>query len=258
MGYFEASWSLRGKRAVVTGAGRGIGRCIAQALSAAGAEVLVHFYNSEDAAGETVEAIAGSGGDAWSARADLTDSDQVSALFSEIDARWGSLDILVNNAGSLIDRCRVEDLSDDLIESVIRTNFHTALYCCRAAIPLLRKGSLPSIVNISSIAAHNGGADGSTLYAAMKGALVSFTRGLAKELGPEVRVNAVAPAAVLTDFLKENISRQRLERITEATPMSRLGRGEDTAAAVVFLCGAGSSYITGELIDVSGGRKLAF
>ena len=153
---------------------------------------------------------------------------------------------------------KIEDFSNELIELVIHLNFHAALYSTRAAIPLLRNGTKPSIINISSIGARNGGAIGSVLYSAMKGALISFTRGLAKEVAPEIRVNALAPAAVPTDSVRQNYTEEDLARLAQAAPLKRLGRGEDTAAAVVFLCGTGASYITGEVLDVSGGRRFVF
>ncbi len=260
----EDYWSLKGKRAVVTGASRGIGRSIAEALACAGAEVLVHYNTNEEQARLVVDGIHAKHGEAsscqatWSCQADLTDPEQVKRLFNKVEEKWGALDILVNNAGSLIRRCRIEELTNELIESVIRLNFHAALFSSRAAIPLLRKGISPSIINVSSIGARNGGATGSVLYSAMKGALVSFTRGLAKEIAPDIRVNAIAPAAVPTDSVRENYSEEDLKRLAEATPMKRLGRGEDTAAAVVFLCSTGASYITGEVLDVSGGRRFVF
>ena len=151
------------------------------------------------------------------------------------------MDIPINNAGSLVGRSSIEEVSDEMIDQVIRVNFLTAPYTTRAALPLLKRGTNPSIVYISSIAAHSGGGNNSTLYAAMKGALISLSKGLAKEVGLGIRVNTVDPAAVPTDFLKSNISAQRLERIAGAAPLKRLGEADDTATAVVFLCGRGAS-----------------
>ncbi|MBD3307945.1 SDR family NAD(P)-dependent oxidoreductase, partial [candidate division KSB3 bacterium] len=151
--FCENAFGLKDRRTVVTGGGRGIGRAIAEALAAMGAEVCIHYYTSKDKAQQVVEAIQADGGKAWAAGADLTDSAATKALFEQVNDRWGALDLLINNAGDLVQRCKIEDFSDELIETVITTNIHTALYSSREAIPLLRKGTKPSIVNVGSIAA---------------------------------------------------------------------------------------------------------
>src|SRR5438874_8182442 len=184
--YLKSQFGLTGKRALVTGAGRGIGRAIAEALAGAGAEVLVHYNSSESAAREVVNGIMKNGGKAWSAGADLTNSANVHQLFETLAKHWDSLDILVNNAGDLIERRKVAEFSDDLLDRVMRLNFNSAVYVTRAAIPMLRRGSNPTIINLSSVAAHNGGNNGATVYAASKAAIHTFTRGLARELAPEI------------------------------------------------------------------------
>lgn len=255
--FYEKHFGLANKRAVVTGAGRGIGQAIAEALAAMGAEVLVHYNTSKDAAQKVVEDIRTNGGKAWTTGADLTDSAQAKDLFQKVQERWGALDILVSNAGDLVQRCKIEDFSDELIETVLRVNIHTALYSTRDAIPLLRKGKNPGIINLSSVAAHNGGINGATLYATTKGAIHTFTRGLAKELAPDIRVNAIAPGVILTDFHRRHTSEERLNVIAQNTPLKRLGTAEDMAAAAVFLCGDGASFITGEVIEINGGLWVA-
>ena len=251
--YLRQQFGLDGKRAVVTGAGRGIGRAIAEGLAAAGAEVLVHYNASQDAAGEVVATIERAGGTAWAARADLSDSEQAARLFALVRERWGALDVLVNNAGDLVGSGEVADFTDDLADAVVRVNLHTTLYAAREAIPLMRRGRNPSIINLGSVAGHNGGANGAALYAATKGAIHAFTRGLAKELAPEIRVNAIAPGVVLTDLHRNHTTPEALKQYAETTPRKRLGRPEDHAAAAVFLSAAGSSFITGEIMNVNGG-----
>jgi len=253
----EKWFGLQGRRALVTGAGRGIGRAIAEALASAGAEVCVHYHASADAASEVVNAITAAGGKAWCARADLTVASQANDLLSEVGKRWGGLDILVNNAGDLVQRSPVEKFTDELLDQVLRVNVHSAIYATRAAIPLLRKGKHPSIINLSSVAAHNGGANGATIYAAAKGAIHTYTRGLAKELAPDIRVNGIAPGVALTDFHRKHSTEQNLTTIASNTPLKRLGQPEDHAAAAVFLCGAGASFVTGEVIEINGGLWLA-
>ena len=163
----------------------------------------------------------------------------------------------MNNSGDLGQRSKIEDLSDELIEAVLRVNIHTALYSSRAAIPLLRKGTNPSIINLSSVAAHMGGLNGAALYASTKGAIHTFTRGLAKELAPDIRVNAIAPGVTMTDFQRRHSSEQLLNGVAQRTPLKRLGTEEDMTAAAVFLCGDGASFITGEVIEINGGLWMA-
>ncbi len=257
MDFYKKHFGLINKRAVVTGAGRGIGAAIAEALAAVGVEVLVHYNTSKEAAQKVVETIQANGGKAWTEEADLTDSRQAKALFQKVQNWWGALDILINNAGDLVQRCAIEDFPDELIETVIRVNVHTALYSTREAIPLLRKGKSPSIINISSVAAHNGGANNATLYAATKGAIHTFTRGLAKELAPNIRVNGIAPGVILTDFHRRFSTEEQLKTIAQNTPLQRVGTAEDMAAAAVFLCSDGASFITGEVIEINGGLWVA-
>ena len=150
--YFENQFGLKGKRAVVTGAGRGIGRAIAEAFAAAGAEVCIHYNKSEAPAGECAAAIEkqfGSGR-AWCVGGDLTDSSAVHAVFEKVAQRWGgALDILVNNTGDLVQRRKIADFDDELLEKVLRVNIHSAVYCSRAAIPMLKRGTDPIIINLS-------------------------------------------------------------------------------------------------------------
>jgi 3-oxoacyl-[acyl-carrier protein] reductase len=255
--YLQTTFSLEGKRAVVTGGARGIGKAIAMALAGAGAEVLVHYHASKDAAQKTVEEIQRAGGKAWCENADLTQSDAAQKLFDKVKARWNGLDILVNNTGDLVQRSKVADFSDELLERVLRVNIHSAVYAVRSAVPLLQVGKNPCIVNLSSVAAHNGGNNGATIYAATKAAIHTLTRGLAKELAPAIRVNAISPGVAHTDFHKTHSTPEGLAVIAQNTPLKRLGEAEDHGAAVVFLCSKGASFITGEVIEINGGLWLA-
>src|SRR5262245_17321404 len=245
--YLQEQFGLAGKRALITGAARGIGRAIADALCAAGAEVCIHFNKSREAANDAVASLEKDfgAGRAWSVGGDLTNSAQVHSVFETIGARWGgALDILVNNTGDLVQRCKIAEFSDDLLERVLRVNIHSAVYCTRAAIPLLRRGKDPVIINLSSVAAHNGAANGATIYAATKGAIHTYTRGLAKELAPDIRVNGIAPGVAMTDFHRTHSTPDVLQTIAGNTPLKRLGTAEDHGAAAVFLCGRSGSFIT--------------
>ncbi len=255
--FLDRNFGLRGKRALVTGASRGIGRAVAEGLADAGAEVCVHYNTSRAAAGEVVGAIESRGGKAWRARADLTNPGAVRSLFSKIEQRWAALDILVNNAGDMMTRSALAETGDPLLERLVRVNLHSTLFATRAAIPLLRRGRRPVIINTSSVAAHNGGGGGCSVYAAAKGAIHTLTRSLARELAPIIRVNGIAPGVILTDLHRKLSDQRRLRGWVKATPLRRNGLPEDCVAAVVFLAGDGASFITGEVIEVNGGLWLA-
>jgi 3-oxoacyl-[acyl-carrier protein] reductase len=257
MSYLENTFGLNRRRAIVTGAGRGIGRAIATALAGAGAEVVVHYHRSKDAAEEAASEIRSMGGQAWTEQADLTDASQARALFARVREKWDSLDVLVNNAGDLVQRCPVADFPDELLETVTKLNFYSVVYASRAAVSMLKDGTNPSIINVSSIAAHNGGSNGGAVYAATKAAVHTLTRGMAKELAPLIRVNGISPGVALTDFHRTHNTPANLEVVRNNTPLKRLGTAEDQAAAVVFLASAGASFITGEIIEINGGLWVA-
>jgi 3-oxoacyl-[acyl-carrier protein] reductase len=178
-------------------------------------------------------------------------------MAEQIKERWERLDVLVNNAGDLVKRCPIADLPDELIETVLRVNVHTALYCIRACLPLLRLSNSPCILNLGSVAAHHGGGTGAVLYASTKGAIHTLTRGLAKELAPTIRVNALAPGVILTDFHQRHSTEESLKNFAAATPLKRTGRPEEIAGAAVFLCSPAASFITGEILEINGGIWLA-
>ncbi len=255
--YLISQFGLSGRKALVTGAGRGIGKAIALALAGAGAEVCIHYNTSRQAAEDTVSEILQNGGNGCALQADLTNSAQTQGLAEQVKARWGLLDILVNNAGDLVRRCPIADLTDELIETVLRVNVHTALYCIRACMPLLRLAPQPCVVNLSSVAAHHGGGNGAVLYASTKGAIHTLTRGLAKELAPGIRVNGIAPGVIMTDFHRRHSNDESLKNFAAGAPLKRLGTPEEVAGAAVFLCSPAASFVTGEVIEINGGLWLA-
>jgi 3-oxoacyl-[acyl-carrier protein] reductase len=255
--YLQKNFGLSGRRAVVTGAGRGIGRAIALALAGAGAEVCVHFNSSKAAADEVAAEIKKSGGKAWTFGADLTKSAEAKKLAGAVKDRWDALDILVNNAGDLVKRSPIADADDATIEKIIQVNINTALYTTRACIPLLKLGVQPSLINLSSVAAHHGGGNGAVIYAMTKGAIHTLTRGLAKELAPGIRVNGIAPGVATTDFHRKYTSDEAMKTMASNTPLKRNSTAEECSAAAVFLSAPGASFITGEIIEINGGLWLA-
>jgi 3-oxoacyl-[acyl-carrier protein] reductase len=237
--------SLEGKRALVTGASKGIGKAIATELAAAGASVVVGYRSGTDEA----EALAGElGGSAI--QADVSNPEEAKRLVEEA----GDLDILVNNAGLTRDGLLAR-MSDDDWRTVIDTNLASVFYTCRAVTRPMMKKRAGAIVNISSVVGVHGNW-GQTNYAASKAGIIGFTKSLARELGSRnIRANVVAPGYVktqLTDVLPEEATGAMLEN----TPLGRLGDPEDVAGAVRFLCSDAASFITGEVLLVDGGLGM--
>ena len=247
---------LQGKVAVVTGGARDIGRAISVGLAKEGAKVVVNYYNSESAANETVEEIKSLGGEAVAIQADVSKLNDIENLKNKtIEAFGDKIDILVNNAGGLFARKTLPELDESFYNLVMDVNFKATVFVMQLFEPLMGKGA--SIINISSQAARDGGGGGSSLYASSKGAVSTFTRSMAKELGPKgIRVNALCPGLIATkfhdDFTKDNIR----EMVAGRTPLRREGQAEEVADLVVYLATDHSSFITGVNYDINGG--LAF
>lgn len=242
--------SLEDCVALVTGGGTGIGRGVSEALAREGVKVAVNYSQSKEGAEEVVRHIVAAGGVAEPMQASVARESDVVRMIGEIEREFGRLDLVVNNAGwsTRIPHDRLEDLTDEIWDRTLNTNLRGAFYCARAALPLLRKQSGSSIVNIASVAGITG-MGSSVVYAASKAAMLSMTRSLARALAPEVRVNAVAPGFVRTRFA--NWPSSAFDEGEEQSPLGRLATPEDIAEAVIFL--AKSPAITGETILVDGG-----
>lgn len=252
----NATDELRGKHALVTGGGRGIGRAIAVALGANGVDVAINYRADSDAAAATANEICAAGGRAWTVKADVSLAADVKRMFDEIAERFDRrLDILVNNAGA-VTRIRLENMSEAEWDHSMATNAKSVFLCTQAALPMLPDGS-GRIVNVSSISARSGGGVDSLHYAAAKAAISAFTRGCAKVLGPRgITVNAIAPGVILTDLHRFGSTEQELSDLTEKVPLKRLGTAEECAGAVLMLCTAAGGYITGETIEINGGMLM--
>jgi NAD(P)-dependent dehydrogenase (short-subunit alcohol dehydrogenase family) len=243
---------------LVTGASRGIGAEIAKLAGRSGYKVGVNYHRSEDAARSVVDEIRRSGGEAVALKADVGELDQVARLFGELDAKFGTLDVLVNNAGVLAN-FRVDDSDEANVASMFRSNMYSAFYCAREAVRRMStrhggKGGV--IINMSSVAARTGGLAGGAAYAASKGAMDSFTFGLAKEVGPEaIRVVAIRPGLIATDIHDLHGGLEQMERLAKAAvPLGRSGSAREVAEAALWLASDAASYVHGTLIDVAGGR----
>lgn len=252
------SKALEGKTVLVTGASRGIGAAAAVALARAGAgRVLIHYGSYEEGARKTLEAIRAAGAEAASVQADLSTEAGIRHLMERIRGGEFAADVLVNNAGSLVRRARLQEFTPDLFDTVFRLNVKSLWFITQAAVPHMKAQGQGVIVNVSSVAARNGGGPGATVYAAAKAAVNAITKGLAKELAPHgIRVNAVSPGAVDNHFHEQFTPREVLERMAASTVAGRLGTNEDIADVIVFLCSEQARYIYGQTIEVNGGALM--
>jgi len=244
--------ALAGKVALVTGGSRGIGAATATALAAAGAAVTIVYRERDADAARVVTEIEAASGTAWAARADVTSEADLARLVEAIGRRHGRLDVLVNNAGT-VTVARTETLGLEAWREVIDTNLTGAFLVTRACLPLLRAARGGAIVSVSSVAGVRGGTLGPH-YAAAKGGLIALTRYWARELIADgIRVNCVAPSMTDTEMSAAawpGAERARMERLT---PLGRFAAPREVAAAIVFLAGPASSYITGECLNITGG-----
>lgn len=242
---------LQDRVALVTGAGTGIGRGIAEAFARQGVKVAVNYSRSRDAAEEVVRDIRSTGGTAIAIGASVANDQEVRGMVDQIAREFGRLDILVNNAGwsTRIPHDRLEDLTDEVWNRTFDTNLRGAFYCVRAAVPLLRQQEGGAIVNIASVAGMTG-LGSSIAYAASKGAMITLTKSLARALAPGIRVNAIAPGFVRTRFADWPSS--AFDEGEAMTPLKRLATVEEIAALALHLA-VDAKSITGETIAVDGG-----
>lgn len=243
---------------VVTGASRGIGAACARLGAQAGYRVVVNYQHNQAAAQAVVAGIENAGGTAIAVRADVSRAPEVERLFEATDRQFGRVTALVNNAGIGGTICPVEEHDETTLNAIFSTNIYASIYCAGAAIRRMAPrhgGTGGVIVNISSAAARLGGIAGMVAYAASKGAVDSFTTGLAREVGAEgIRVVGLRPGMIATDIL-EPIGGDALMRQTAPTiPLGRVGQPDEIAQAVIWLLSPGASYVHGTTIDVSGGR----
>lgn len=243
---------------VVTGASRGIGAAVAALGSERGYAVAVNFSTGEVDAKRVVDAIIAGGGRALAIQADVSREEDVLRLFATVERELGPIRALVNNAGVTGGFARVEDVSASAIERVFAVNVVGAMLCAREAVRRMstrRGGAGGAIVNISSRAAHTGSPGEWVHYAASKGAIDSFTIGLAREVATEgIRVNAVAPGLVETGLHAANGEPGRLQRLMGTIPMQRAGLPREVAEGVMWLLSPAASYVTGAILEVGGGR----
>ncbi len=245
---------LAGKTAIVTGGGRDIGRAIALKLASEGANVAINYFASSEGAESAVAEIKAAGGNAFALQGDLNGQNGVDALVEKTVTEFGGIDVLVNNTGGLIARKTISEMSLGHWNAVMSLNLTSTFLMVKACLPHLRSGA---IVNLASQAGRDGGGPGSIAYATSKGAVMTMTRGLAKELGPDVRVNALCPGMIDTDFHNIHTPDAARKGFEAAAPVKRQGVSDDVANLVLFLACDDSAFITGANVDINGGMLFS-
>jgi 3-oxoacyl-[acyl-carrier protein] reductase len=247
---------LKNKVAIVTGGARDIGRAVSLKLASEGAKVVVNYFRQEEDAKETLAAIKEIGGEAIAVYADITKTADIDTLIGRAKEAFGEqIHILINVAGGLVARKTTPEIDNEFWDFVFDLNVKSVFAVTKATLPYMPAGG--AIVNFSSLAGRDGGGPGASVYSAAKGALLTYTRSLAKELGPKgIRVNGVAPGMIATTFHDTFSKPEVRANVANATPLRREGKAEEVADLVTYLVSDESSFVTGTNIDINGG--LAF
>jgi 3-oxoacyl-[acyl-carrier protein] reductase len=248
---------LTGRVALVTGASSGIGSATAIALAELGAGVAINYWRNEAGAEATKRAIEEQGGRAVTVRADVSNKAGAVELVAAARAALGPVDVLVNNAGDLVERCPLQDFSEELWDRIMNLNFKSVLFCSQAVMAEMIERKSGVIINVGSIAGHHGGGPGAAVYAAAKAGVMCLTKGLAKELAPHgVRVNGVAPGVIATPFHETHSTPEMMRQFAAGIPLGRVGTSEECAHVIAFLASDAASYVHGEMVEINGGQLM--
>jgi len=242
---------LSGKTAIVTGGGRDIGRACVMRLAKAGANVVINYHSSSAGADSAVAEIEAAGGKAIALQGDMTSQDDVDALVAKTVDAFGSVDSLMHVTGGLVARKTTEEATLEHWNTVMTLNTTSLFMIVKATLPHMNEGG--SIVTFASQAGRDGGGPGSSAYAASKGAVMTYTRSLAKELGPKIRVNSLCPGMIDTDFHNIFTKDEVRSHVANITPLKREGSSEDVANLAVFLASDEAAFMTGNNVDINGG-----
>ncbi|RWU04825.1 SDR family NAD(P)-dependent oxidoreductase [Pedobacter chitinilyticus] len=247
---------LKNKVAIVSGGSRDIGRAVSLQLAKEGAKVVVNYFDNKDLAEETLKMIQDLGGEGIIVKADMTKAAEVEALVADARQAFGEeINVLVNVVGGLVARKSTAEMDENFWDFVMNVNLKSVFLAVKAVSPFMPAGS--SIVNFSSLAARDGGGPGASAYATSKGAVMTYTRALAKEFGPKnIRVNALAPGMIATTFHDTFSKPEVRTNVANATALKREGDAQEVADLVAYLASDESSFLTGNNIDINGG--LAF
>jgi len=246
---------LTGKNILITAGAQGIGEAITKHLIDSGANVAIHYFSSAKTANELIEYATSKGQKAVAISGDLTNEADANALVKQTVEALGGLNILINNAGSLVARKMLNEMEAEFWHKVMDINLTSMMFVTRAAAPHLAKHEKSSIVNLASLAGRKGGHPGSLAYSTSKGAILTFTRALSAELGPQgTRVNAVAPGLILgTSFHNTHTTKKSANQTITGIPIQRAGNADDVARSVEYLASEYDGFITGATLDINGG-----
>lgn len=241
---------FQGRTVVITGAGNGIGRAALLAFHTAGAHVIAHLGRHDAYAQGLPPEVSTTTGD-------FTRREDQLAFVEFVKSQTDTVDVLVNNAGTMFGRFPADQLTDEQYGDIVELNQHAVVRITRGLLPLLKAAGKASIINTVSISALTGGSPGSSIYSATKAFVSTYSRGLARELAPDgIRVNAVSPGVIDTDFHARYSSAEKLENTRKQIPLQRLGTSEDCAPAFLFLAADElSGYITGQVLEINGGQR---
>lgn len=248
---------LTGKTALITGASSGIGAATAVVFAELGAKVAIGYYNNEKGAFQIRDEVSATGAKIVAIKGDVRKTADIKNLIDRTVEALGPIDILINNAGSLVERQRLLQITEERWNDIINLNLTSAMLFTQLVAPSMIERKQGAIVNLVSIAGRNGGGPGATAYATAKGALITMTKGLAREMAPQgIRINAVSPGVIDTPFHEVFSTPEMIKAFVAGIPMGRVGTSMECATAIAFLASDAASYITGETIEVNGGQLM--
>ena len=248
---------LTGKTALITGASSGIGAATAHIFADLGAKVAIGYFNNEAGAFRVRDEVAATGAKIVALRGDVRRTADIKAMVEKTVEAFGPIDILVNNAGSLVERQRLAQITEERWDEIMNLNLKSAMLFSQIVAPSMIERKRGAIINLVSIAGRNGGGPGATPNATAKGALITMTKGMARELAPlGVRVNAVSPGVIDTPFHEVFSTPEMIKGFVAGIPIGRVGTSHECATAIAFLASDAASYIAGETIEVNGGQLM--